>query len=93
MIAEIDARALFGDRNDVVEDGLEGLGRHEIRNECRDAALRRRRRLPVGVAGFARARNVLPVPKMQVDVDGARHDHETPRRHLLLSGNAFPGPK
>jgi hypothetical protein len=52
VIAEIDARAFFGYGNDVVEDGLEGLGRHEIRNECCDTALRCRRRFPVGVAGF-----------------------------------------
>jgi hypothetical protein len=49
VIAEIDARALFGDPDDIVEDRLERLGRHQIRNKGGDAALCGRRRLAVGV--------------------------------------------
>ncbi len=93
VIAEIDARAFLGDRDNIVEDRLERLGRHQIGNEGGDAALRRRRRLAVGVKRLARTRNVLAVPEMQMHVDGAGHDHEASRRHLLLRGSGLAGSK
>ena len=55
VIAEIDARAFFGDSEDIVENSLERLGRHQIGNEGRDAAFGRRRRLAVGIKRIARS--------------------------------------
>jgi hypothetical protein len=80
VIAEIDARALLGDPDDIVEDRLERLGRHQIGNKGGDAALCGRRRLAVGVQRFARACDVLAVAEMQVDIDRARHNDQAARQ-------------
>src|SRR3974390_550565 len=78
MVAEIDACTGFGHRYNVIEDLLKWIGRHEIRHDRSDAALRRCCGLSVGIERHARPRDVLAVTEMQMNVDHPGKDAETP---------------
>ena len=80
MVAEVDTGAGFGDGLDLVEQRLERLGRHQIGDERRDAAERRRGGLGRGVLRHARTRDVLAVTEMQMHVDHARQNDLSRRR-------------
>ena len=72
VITEVDAGAGFGDFHDLVEQCFERIGRHQIRNEGGDAAERRGGGFRCRVLRHARARDVLAVAEMQMNVDYAR---------------------
>jgi len=71
MVSEVDASAGLGDCLHLIEQRLERIGRHQIGNECRDAAHRRCSGLDRGILGHTRPRDVLSMTEMQVDIDHA----------------------
>ena len=72
VIAEVDAGAGFGRGDDVREDAPELFGRHQKRDEAGGARLHRRPGLARGVRWHARARDVVAVAEVQMNVDHTR---------------------
>ena len=91
VIAEVDPRARLRDRNHVVENVLERLGRHQIRNETGDAALGGGCRFAIGIQRHARLRNVLAMAEMQVDIDGPRKNSEAAHGNFRSGGELPAG--
>ena len=93
MVAEIDARPGLRDGKNIVEDGLERIGRHQVRDEAGDSALRRRRRLAIRIARQPRPGDILAVAKMEMDIDRTGKNHESPGGNLRARAGALPGSK
>ena len=91
MIAEVDARAGFGDVLHLVEQRLERIGRHQVGNERRHAAHRGCRGLCRGILGYARPRDVLAVPEMQMHVDHAGQHGLARTSSVSRASTAVPG--
>ena len=87
VVGEIDPRAGVADVENFREHLVEGLGRHDVGNERRDAAASGRGRLLVGITGHARLGDVASMTEMQMRIHHAGEHHQTPRRKFFLSQN------
>ena len=84
MIGEVDARAGMAHVEDRRKNLVEGLRRHHVGNERRDAAARGCGSFLVGVERNARLRDVTTVTQVKVRIDRAGKYHQAAGRDLFF---------
>src|SRR5580658_1640156 len=89
MIAEIDTGAGLRDRNDIAEDFLKRLRRHQIRNEAGDAAFCGGRGFTIRVHRYSRPRDIAAVAEMKMNVDDAGENQEAACGNFRLRHEPF----
>ena len=87
MITKVDAGARLSNSPDILEDHLKRLRGHQVGNESCDASAGRCGGLLGGIAGDARTRNILAVPKMQVGIDNTRKHRQPGDVDPLMAAN------